>query len=239
MRSRAYAVRVGGMVIALMCGLCFAVPAQAATPQFVLSWQAGGYAPQWYRGKVLLGYHAPLMVSCSLIGQGASDAGNIINLRNTEIRWYVNGELYTSGVGMQTLTVPQNDIFSGGILNVRASVNFYDPDTNGSGFVDGYISIPVESPKVVLSGKLFSGSTGGGLPLSIDAFPFFFNVPDGALSVAWFLNGNQLPAMENPFSVVVGGASGGSLGSGALRMAATDPGDAAFDQASGWYRFSF
>jgi hypothetical protein len=238
MKLRTYLFQ-GGVVAALMAGLFAAAPVHAATPRFILSWQAGGYAPQWYEGKVLLGYHAPLMVSCSLIGQGASDAGKIIDLHNSEIRWYINSEFYTSGVGMQTLIIPQNDIFSGGILNVRASVNFFDPDTNGSSFVDGYLSIPVQSPEVVLSGKVFSGAAGGGSTLSIDAFPFFFNVPNDALSVSWFLNGSQLPAMANPFSVVVGGGSGGSLGSGAFRMVATDPGDAAFDQASGWYRFSF
>lgn len=232
-------VWAGGIAMALMCGLCFAVPAQAATPRFVLSWQAGGYAPQWYRGKALLGYHAPLMVSCSLIGQGASDAGKIINLRNAEIRWYINSEFYTSGVGMQTLTIPQNNIFSGGILNVRASVNFYDPDTNGSSFVDGYISIPVVSPEVVLSGKSFPRFAGNGSSLFINAFPFFFNVPNNALSVSWFLNGNQLPAMSDPFSIVLNESSGGALGSGALEMTAVDPGDAAFDRGNGQYRFSF
>ncbi len=232
-------VWAGGIAAALMCGLCFVAPAQSAAPRFILSWQAGGYAPQWYEGKVLLGYHAPLMVSCSLIGQGTLDAGKIVDLSNAEIRWYVNSQLYTSGVGMQTLTISKNDIFSGGILNVRASVNYYDPDTNGSGFVDGYVSIPVESPKVVLSGKSFSSSTGSDPSVAINAFPFFFNVPNGALLVAWFLNGSQLPAMENPFSIVANAGSGGSLGSGALRMVATDPGDAAFDRASGWYHFSF
>ena len=76
------------------------IPTTSAAPQFWFSWQAGNYAPSWYQGKVLPIVGSPITVNFELI-----DNGQIADISQNKIRWYVNDRLIineTNGLGIQS-----------------------------------------------------------------------------------------------------------------------------------------
>jgi hypothetical protein len=161
-------------------------------PQFMVSWQAGNYAPNWYEGKILPVKGTAVKASFELV-----DNGKIADLSKIKIRWYVNGKLAInedSGLGIK------NYEFSvSGYAGQNAEVRIVAVDYP-SGQIDKIVNIPIVKPDAVINIPYPESKIGTGSSI-FELFPFFFNIKNlGQLSPDWSING-QAPAGQgaNPF----------------------------------------
>jgi len=154
---------------------------EAASPQFLVSWQAEGYVPNWYRGKILPTNGTPVAISFELI-----DNGKIADLSKTKVRWYVNDNLVKNeenGLGIKALEINIPD-YPGQETEIRISV----VDYKGGETLDRIIKIPVVGPEVVIDSPYPDKKISPGLSI-FQATPFFFNVKDlNSLSIEWSAN---------------------------------------------------
>jgi len=212
-------------------------PVHAQTPQFLVSWRAGSYVPTGYAGKTLVGYQDPITFSVELTSQGSSGANRVVDISGREVRWYVNDTLYAKGVGMQSFTLDKEPLFAGGNLSIRVSVDFYDPDTYTSRFVDKYINVPVVSPEAVVSANSFGSVFSPGSSPEISVTPFFFSAPNTLLRVQWFLSGQPVDVAEDPFHVLLH-INASTTASGVLSVSINNPQSSLPENASANYTFS-
>ncbi len=152
-----------------------------AAPQFLVSWQAKSYAPNWYQGKILPTKGSSLTVSFELV-----DGGKIADLSRAKVRWYVNDKLVkneTDGLGIKSLDISVPD-YGGQETAIRISL----PDYAASP-LDYVVRIPVKSPEVVIDGRSTPLKAGDN---SFEAIPFYFNASDlNNLAFDWSANGDR------------------------------------------------
>lgn len=174
----------------------------ASGPSFVFSWASSSDAPDWFLGKKMPSSNSSVVASFELISQNKSDFGKIVNLKNSEVRWYVNGKFIFSGNGLQKIEVPKSVLVSG-YNDIRASVNFYNSDIGTSGFVDGFFSFPVLEPEIVINYQNFERKIDKNGSVFLRAIPFFFDGASG-VSVNWKVDGNKVNLSGgDPFELVV------------------------------------
>ncbi len=165
--------------------------ASAASPQFMVSWQAESYAPSWYQGKIFPTQGSRINVGFELI-----DGGKIIDLSKNKVRWYVNDKLVkneNNGLGIRFFSFIVAD-YAGEDAEIKIAV------LPCAGGCVGYkkneilykiIKIPIVSPEAVIDApykekRIFVGEN------RLFAYPFFFNVknPDN-LSFSWLINNRE------------------------------------------------
>mgnify|MGYP001565594982 CR=1 FL=1 len=156
---------------------------QAQTePLLLISWQAQNFAPLGFLGKNLPIIYTPVVVGLEMI-----EKNQIINLKNYEIRWYVDGKFEDSGKGLTTMR------FLGGKPGgtdehfIRAEIMDY----KGANLAKT-INVPLVSPQIVI----FSPYQGYQVPVLkpgtnvLKALPYFFNVEKiGELTINWEAGG--------------------------------------------------
>lgn len=163
----------------------FLANAQTA-PQFLVSWKSGNFVPADYSGKIL-----PIKGSKIEMGFDLIDKGKVINLSNSEISWYANGELIARANGLKTANRiagnrPEETI--------RISISDYQGAELEKTFL-----IPITNPEAILDihapTKITNNQFGLGLSDNkFEARPFFFNISDpfNELSLSWKVNNNQI-----------------------------------------------
>ena len=176
----------------------------AADPQFFVSWSADSFTPSWYEGKAFPTKGSKVNVSFELVSQNSADFGKIVNLSSSQIRWYINDSFYIQQNGLNSLTFTNNS-FPNSTIKVRISAEVTNPSDGNSSLVNKYVTIPVASPKVIISSKDFSRILGPNSAVNLTAAPFFFNVDSiNNISAIWNVSGQQSDKnAENPFSLVV------------------------------------
>ncbi len=153
----------------------------AASPQFLVSWQADSYAPSWYQGKIFPTNGSKIDVNFELL-----ENGKIINLSKTKVRWYINDNLVKNeknGLGIKSLSFITGD-YPGQETEIRITL----PDYKG-GPLDEIIKIPIVSPETIISSPYSDNQVyiGGS---SFLAHPFFFNIKKlNELSFEWSVDG--------------------------------------------------
>ena len=157
--------------------------AAAAEPQFLVSWRANSYAPEWYQGKILPNRQTLTQINFDLI-----DNGKIADISKTKIRWYVNNKLRINeqdGLGMQTLQFyPPWSIVVRDTTEIRIVVVDYKGETIGK-----IINIPLAAPEVAIQNFGYTEEIGVG-SYKFQANPFFFNIGDiNDLAFNWTVNG--------------------------------------------------
>lgn len=160
-------------------------------PQFLVSWQANSFTPSWYQGKIFPTTGSRIDVKFELI-----DAGKIVDLSKTAVRWYINDNLVineVNGLGIKSYFFINND-YVGNNINLRISIPNYNGNT-----LDNVIDIPIANPEVVINvpypDKLVSAGK-----LTLEAIPFFFNVSNNSnILFSWDANGQPTSATGNPF----------------------------------------
>jgi len=159
----------------------FSLTHAQTSPQFLVSWWAESYAPNWYQGKILPTNGTPVAISFELI-----DNGKIADLSKTKVRWYVNDNLVKNeenGLGIKALEINIPD-YPSQETEIRISV----VDYKGSMTLDRIIKIPVVGPEVVIDSPYPDKKISPGLSI-FQAIPFFFNVKDlNSLSIEWSAN---------------------------------------------------
>lgn len=176
---------------------------QAADPQFLVSWKADTSVPQSYAGKSLPVSGSTITVSFELIGVTGNQAGKILDLTNSNVRWYINGNLISQGNNEKTfsfITSDNNDTET----DVKISAEYADPVAGYSYFVDKYVTIPLSHPQVVINQNGVGSSVAIGSGTKLFALPYFFNTLIKNLSIQWAANGQNIPTdPKDPWSLDV------------------------------------
>jgi len=160
----------------------------ATEPFLFLTWNARSYVPDSYLGKIIPGPNSPIIVSLEAIQDG-----KIADLRSSTIKWYVDGELFSSVVGQKSFTIRAPKRLTSGIMSIRAEV------------VDKWdrikmktVDIPLSPPLVVLKSNYLSRSFGEN-KISVSASPYFFGTTNlSDLIFSWKVNGQSVGSAENP-----------------------------------------
>ncbi len=166
--------------------------AQAADPQFLVSWKADTSAPQSYMGKIMPVSGSTITISFELIGTTGNQAGKVLDLTNSNVRWYINGNLLSQGKNEKTfsfITADNNDTET----DLKISAEYADPVAGYSYFVDKYVTIPLSHPQVVINQNKISSSIAVGSGTQLFALPYFFNALIKNLSIQWVANGQNIP----------------------------------------------
>ncbi len=177
-------------LFACMLILSFFAPmrhAYAKQPLFLVSWDAQTSAPADYEGKRFPSPDSIIRVTVELVGQNASDKGKLLDLSKKEIRWYINGQFASSGVGSKIFYV-QNKSTSD--IDMEVSVQNFDSETNDPNFVSHRFTIPVLMPQVSMHKTAFDTALPPAGP--VWAIPLFFSSPVYDLTYDWSLNGAHI-----------------------------------------------
>lgn len=158
--------------------LCLNFAYAQVSPQFLISWKAQNYVPNWYAGKILPIAGAQIDVSFELI-----DNGKPADLSNAKVRWYINDKLVKnedSGLGIKKINFIAPN-YPGQTIQVRIAI----VDFPGAGFIDKIIDIPIVRPEAVINAPYKNGEIKTGKSL-FSVLPFFFNTNNNDnFSVQW------------------------------------------------------
>lgn len=137
--------------------------------EFLVNWRSHGFAPAYYRGKVLITDKTKVDIGFEFVRNK-----KLVDLRGKSIAWFVNNNLFKRGVGLQQVVIDspgQKDD-----LLIRIEVE---------GLEHSFF-LPVYSPDLVIerSGDLFF------------AWPFFLNVNNlSEVYFQWSVNGQSAAGM--------------------------------------------
>ena len=210
----------------LLCGVVIGVFwnasfAYAVGPQFLVSWKPQVYAPVWYEGKLFPVKDSVVRVSFEMVDQNAPDQGKVIDLSNSEVRWYVGGELVRKGIGLQSLAI-KNNLFSGDAIEVKIAADFFDSQTGERYFAEKYVSIPVVDRQLLLVRRAMGDTFAPHAQATWYAVPLFFSSAPQNLALTWTVNGQTVqPISGNPFSLTI--QSGDSGQTADIQVSLTNP----------------
>lgn len=150
-----------------------------SSPEFLVSWRAHTYVPSTYQGKIL-----PVRGSRITAGVSLAEGNRLADISRSEIRWYLNGRLVQSGIGLQQATI-----------NLPATSNADNQlqiivDYKGNE-LEKTIQIPIANPKITIT----TSSPSYALQLSnlLSAVPYFFNaVTINDFIFTWTVNGDTI-----------------------------------------------
>jgi hypothetical protein len=186
--------------LTLFLAVVFAAPyAQAADPQFFITWKADTRVPVWYAGKALPVQDSTVLISLSLVDQSAANGGKLIDLSTSEIRWYLKGELAQKGKGLTSLSINNRD-FAGNNIDLKVSVAH--TDEAGSRFIDSFALIPIVRPEAVVEHRSLQPFFAAGSDVVLKGHPFFFT--SSLLKPEWNIGGAQ--TVQNAYDVRISAA---------------------------------
>ena len=138
----------------------------AATDPFLyLTWKAKSYTPDDYLGKIIPGSNSPILASVE-----AFENGKVVDLKNSTIKWYVDGDLLSTGIGQKSFTIRTPKKPTSGIMSIRVEIiNRWATAKLKT------IDVPVSPPLVVLKSNYLSRVFGEN-KISVTASPYFFGV---------------------------------------------------------------
>ncbi|HPW34167.1 MAG TPA: hypothetical protein PK367_00175 [Candidatus Paceibacterota bacterium] len=169
----------------------FSKPVLAADPTFLVSWKANSYVPANFLGKAFPIKGSTIVASFELIGASNSDRGKIIDLKNNEVRWYINNKFFSKENNLKTISfVTDDENFSE--TKIKISVEYTDPDTKETIFVNKFISIPLEAPNIVITSQDPIGGLLSGVKKFFNATPFFFSTTPDKLKIQWSVEGKDI-----------------------------------------------
>lgn len=173
--------------------------ANAADPEFMVSWKPNTYTPSYYQGKSLPIEDSYIDVSFEMISKNANDFGKIIDISDKQVRWYINGDIVSRMDGRSKLRI-NNNMVSGSRIAVDIEVEYYN-DKGNTYFPRKRIEIPVSNPKVYILNKSKNSSLLEN-KLSFLAEPMFFNVNKlSSLIINWSVNRNSVEDNSQGFNL--------------------------------------
>ncbi len=194
-KKQLLATLIGGLIIAPLWGSAATVKKPPLPPLFttdtnpeiIVTWKATNYAPANYKGKVIPTGQTPVVVSMAVL-----DNGTLADLQNSIVLWYINDELFKSGLNMHTITLSTQK-FPGEKVFVRAEIqNYKNQDILKTA------EIPTIPPEVVVEAPFPDRQTNA-RQIQLHATPYFFNVKNSTdLIYNWTINDQTAQANENP-----------------------------------------
>ena len=169
-----------------------AVSFGASTDPFLyLTWKAKSYTPDNFLGKILPGANSPILVSLE-----AFENGKVADISGSQIKWYIDGELFSTAVGQKSFTIRTDKKPTSGVMSIRAEVlNKWKTIKMKT------VDIPISPPVIILKSNYLS-RTFGDNKISVSASPYFFGVIGlSDLVFSWKVNGVVVNSAENPQAV--------------------------------------
>lgn len=190
--TRTYAHWLGAALLVASIALAYthlsAHAQTAATPEFMVTWQAENYAPADFMGKLLPINKTPVEIVFNLLQDG-----KILDLSKTEVRWYINDKLQISGAGKQVTRFMAPELATED-QEIRIDI----PSYKGKELIKT-LTIPMTSPQVVIQAPYLVNQISYGAT-ELKALPYFFNVTDlYKLDLHWFINEAE-PQSADPIS---------------------------------------
>ncbi len=168
------------------------VSGQASNP-VIITWQANNYFPANYAGKAAATPGTPMIASVELIQNN-----KFTDLTQADIRWYVDGEMTASGMGLKTMSFSAKQRQSG-YQTLRSVIN-----VNTASF-ENSIQIPISQPSVIINIPSPDKTVRAGNQINLRATPFFFNVESlQGLSFDWLINDRRITGQGNSISMSIG-----------------------------------
>lgn len=204
-----------GILAAATASTAFAqslAPAPSGNSDIILSWRSNALSPTGYEGRVASPVGGSVLFLADALVNGQS-----VNLRGYEVRWYVDGELYDSGMGMFSTVYVVPD-YPNETIDVR--VEIVDAPFAAA---EGSMTVPFADPQVVIEAPLGNRLRIGETVYT--ATPYSFNAASADdLIYTWTVDGNYPDISENPreLRLEVQGEVYDSL---TLAVAAENPGD--------------
>lgn len=154
----------------------------ASIPQFLISWQAESYIPNWYQGKNFSVKDSSINIGFELL-----DNGKIINLSNKKIRWYVNDKLVKNeedGLGIKFL---KTEIVGNSTRDTEIRITVIDYKGTQ---LNEIVRIPIVRPEAIIDMPYPDRRLN--IDKSLNAYPFFFGTKDdNSFTVNWLANGRS------------------------------------------------
>lgn len=180
--------------------------ANAADPEFMVSWKSNTYTPPYYQGKSLPIENSYIDVSFEMISKNANDFGKIIDISDKQVRWYINGDIVSRMDGKSELRI-NNNMISGSRIAVEIEVEYYN-DKGNTYFPRKRIEILISNPKVYILNKSKNSSLFEN-GLSFIAEPMFFNANKlSSLIINWSVNRDELKKENQEFDLDINLGSG-------------------------------
>lgn len=165
--------------------------AQQQAPELFITWKAATYAPPNFAGKVLPVAGSLIVASFEVIDQGVP-----ANLSRQTVYWYINGNFFKGGEGIQSLRFGAPA--GGGDIDLRVQLPNYK-----NNFLVKTVTIPVVEPEAVIESPFPDGKISNP-SIQLKGVPYFFNTKTLAdLSFSWQVNGQAPKGTENPDSLNV------------------------------------
>jgi hypothetical protein len=191
MQKKIFATALLGGIAALAAATSHA---QAAQPQFLITWSASKTsAPTSYSGKLLPNASSQISASLELL----SAQGKPLNIAGQTIYWYLNENILGGGIGMQRTTFTTSGD-APNVVTLRVTI----PDYPG-GMLIHEIQIPIVQPVIIIDAP-FANNTVSTNPVVVQAIPYFFNASTSAsLAFHWSVNGQAVTDATNPQSLQI------------------------------------
>lgn len=164
----------------------------ADTSSLFLTWRGATYTPTDYQGKALITPGSYIILSVEAFSNGAR-----YPLEKTMVRWYTQGHLTQSGIGLQSFNT-QVKLLAGNDFKVRVEI----PDFPG-GALSKTILIRVVEPKVVIEFP-FANLQTKIRDFLVRATPYFFDTAsEKNLQYSWSINKTPLSLKTDPQTVSI------------------------------------
>ncbi len=135
-------------------------------PRLIVSWKADSYVAEGFLGKALPAKNSVVTASVEVI-----DANQFADLTKTEIRWLLDNDELTSGVGRKIFKF-RADKQAGDFHELKAMI----PNWRGAE-LQGVVEIPVTGPEIVINSPYPNNQIKTGQS-EFRALMYFFNVAD-------------------------------------------------------------
>ena len=159
----------------------------------LISWRATNYVPANYQGKIMPSNNSSIEVSFDALNQG-----KFVDLSKQNIIWYLNDNFLQSGIGLKSVK------FTASQLNpvISISIPNYKDSKYSAGDIEGVITIPTTSAKVVIDAPYPAKAIKIGDNL-FQALPYFFNVADlGQLNFNWNVDGSDVAGQSGNANIL-------------------------------------
>ena len=179
-----------------------------AATEFLTSWRADSYVPYFYQGKVLPSPNSNITISFEVLSNGRP-----LDISSRTVRWYLDNQLYQSGIGLKTIsfktdTIKQTD------YQVKISL----PKSSNGKDLEEFLIIPLASPEAVIDAPYSNNLVNEGINL-LRGLLYFFNTRDlKDIILTWTANGQKTSASVGAPDIlelkVPASASGNSINIG-------------------------
>lgn len=154
------------------------MPAFTFGAELLTTWRTDAFVPSTYHGKILPGLGSTITASANLV-----DNNKVVSLASRDVRWFLNGKLLNSGVGLTTVQFQRNPLsLTDAGSELKIFINY-----NGEN-LQRFITIPFAQPELVIRANAPHGIIASGSHM-LRALLYYWNISQARdINFAWTVN---------------------------------------------------